>query len=337
MGISVLSPSSYGPACNLLHNGAMQIVQRSAQSNGLGGYPYLADRWSLVSGSAGTWTMTIETDGPAGSGFTKSLKATTNGLSVNATSGFAVIQQAIEGQFLQHLAKGTASAQSLTLSFWVKGSTTGNYVAELEDGTNGRFIGKTFNIASAGTWEFKSLTFAGDTTGTIANSTAAGLKLNCWLYSGTDLSSGTLQSGWQTTTANRVASSTDLGTNTNYLQITGVQLEVGSVASAFEFKPYDMELAECQRYYTTGVTTGVTAINSDNGICNAVFPVQMRVTPTVGTGPSSPGFRGYDTIGGGVYAASAGLTNTGFYYVKPNTSNTLPSTFTIDYTATADY
>ena len=135
MGISVLSPASYSPAQNLFMNGAMQVSQRGTSATGktASGY-YTADRWAVSLNALGTWTQSIEADGPTGTGFTKSLKMLCTTANASPAAGaFAAFSHAIEGQNLQMLAKGTASAQPLILSFWVKSNVTGTHVAEPYD------------------------------------------------------------------------------------------------------------------------------------------------------------------------------------------------------------
>lgn len=238
---------------NLLHNGAMQVQQRGTASTGIttSGY-YTADRWITAISALGTWTQSIENDAPTGSGFRKSLKyLVTTADAAPAVSDFIICQQYLEGQDLQRIAKGTSSAQQITLSFWVKSSTTGTYVAELADGDNSRSVSASYAINAAGTWEKKTIVFPPDTTGAFDNDNARSLDLNFWLAVGTNYSSGTLATSWATTTsANRAVGQTNLAaTINNYWQITGVQLEVGPVATPFEFKSYAQELRECQRYY----------------------------------------------------------------------------------------
>ena len=283
---------------NLLYNGAMQVHQRGtsvAASNLETGY-YTADRWQSLKAitlGLGQWTQTIETDAPTGSGFRKSLKVlcTTSDSSPDAPFAFA-IRHNLEGQDLQRIAKGTSSAQQLTLSFWVKSNVTGTYVAELNDVDNTRHAATAYTVLSSGTWERKTITFAADTTGAFDNDNAASLQLLFFLGAGSDFTSGTLPTGWAArTTANRAVGQTNLAAATNnYWQVTGVQLEVGPAATPFEFKSFGQELRECQRYYTrfdaTGASSGQVfgppAIFITQAIAEAtfIFSTRMRVSPT---------------------------------------------------------
>jgi hypothetical protein len=275
---------------NLLYNGAMQVHQRGTSVTGITAVGfYTADRWRFNLGSLGTWTQSVESDAPAGSGFQKSSKMScTTANAAPAAAAFLVWQQTLEGQDLQRIAKGTSSAQQLTLSFWVKSNVTGTYVAELNDVDNTRQVSASYSVSASATWEKKTITFPADTTGAFDNDNAASLSVNWWLGAGSDQTSGTLNTVWgSTTNANRVVGQTNLAAATNnYWQITGVQLEVGPNATEFEFKSFGQELAECQRYYFRVIPTSSgrigTGFNSSTAgaLFNVYFPTEMRVAPT---------------------------------------------------------
>jgi hypothetical protein len=238
---------------NLIINGAMQVHQRGTSVTGITAASYnTADRWRQSFVTLGTWTQTVENDAPTGSGFRKSLKVLCTTADASPAAGdFMFLTQRIEGQNLQQIAKGTSSAKQLTVSFWIKSNVTGTYIAEISDEDNTRQVSKSYTISASATWEKKTITFPADTTGALDNDNANSLQLNFWLGAGTDSSSGTLNTSWASTTnANRAVGQTNLAAATNnYWQITGVQLEVGSTATEFEFLPADVELAQCQRYY----------------------------------------------------------------------------------------
>jgi hypothetical protein len=238
---------------NLVINGDMQIAQRgtSVASITSGGY-YTADRWNFTPVSLGTWTQTVENDAPTGSGFRKSLKVlcTTADASPSA-SDVIRFDYRMEGQNLQQIKKGTAAAEQLTLSFWVKANVTGTYIVGLYDYDNTRYVAKSYTVNASATWEYKTITFPTDTTGALDNDNAASLEIEFGLATGTDRSSGTLATTWQSyTAANALVGQVNLASATNnYWQITGVQLEVGDTATPFEFKSVEDELLECQRYF----------------------------------------------------------------------------------------
>jgi len=257
---------------NLIINGDMNIAQRGTSASGITttGY-HTVDRWSTLINSTGTWTQTQDTDVPTGQGFGYSLKlqCTTADASLGAADEM-FIRQPIESQNLTHLAYGTSSAKTLTLSFWVKSNKTGTYIAEMQNynATATRIVSNAITISSADTWEKKTWTFAGDTAYILYNNNAAGMRFVLWLATGSNRTSGTLNTTWATAgvDADRCAGQTvNLADSTsNYINITGVQLEVGDTATEFEHRPYDMELARCQRYYEAISKTYI----QDN-ICNA--------------------------------------------------------------------
>ena len=241
------------PLRNIVINGDMQVAQRTTGTTGLtSGSNFVVDRTMWQIGTAGTWTVSQDTDVPTGEGFAKSLKldcTTANG-SLSAGS-YGILVQRIEGLNLQHIKKGTANAEDLTLSFWIKTNLNGTYQVNLLDSDNTRIIGKTYTISSADTWEQKEITFAGDTTGALGNDTGNALQIEFWFIAGSTYSGGAVPTSWEATaTTDRCATSVNLSSSTsNYLNITGLQLEVGTTASNFEFLPYDVNLQRCFRYF----------------------------------------------------------------------------------------
>jgi len=276
---------------NIVINGDMQVAQRatSVASITTSGY-YTLDRWNINLSSLGTFTQSQSTDVPSGYGFANSLKmdCTTADASPSA-SDVLQLQQRFEGQNLQYLKKGTANALPLTLSFWVKSTKTGTFIAELNDTDNTRSISKSYTVSVSNTWEFKTVTFAGDTTGAFTNDNALSLIAIFWLGCGTDFTSGTLNTSWgATVNANRAVGQVNIADNTaNDFLITGVQLEAGEQASGFEFMPIDIDLLRCQRYYY------LHAQGNDKHICLGTFytstlltvglqfPTAMRTAPSL--------------------------------------------------------
>ena len=278
---------------NLIINGDMQIAQRGTSSSSYStGDTYLTlDRWRSNIVSSGTWTMSQDTDVPTGQGFASSMKwdCTTANASL-PTNAFMYTLQSFEGQNLQQLKKGTSNAEPVTLSFWVKSNKTGTYTVFLYDVDNTRLISKAYTIDVADTWEKKTITYAGDTTGALDNNNGRSLDVRFMLASGTDWSSGTLQTSWAANvTANRAVGQVNLADSTsNYINITGVQLEVGEGASDFENLPYDVQLQRCQRYCVVlkhnanqyvGTLGYCQLSNALNGIL--LTTNTMRTTPTV--------------------------------------------------------
>ena len=275
---------------NLLINGQMAIFQRSTSAAVASVGYYTADRWRSGGTGLGAFTQSRSTDVPSAQGFGYSLKMDcTTADASPAASDNQNIQQRIEGQDLQRLLKGTSSAKKITLSFWVKSNKTGTYIVEIADVDNTRHICQAYTISSASTWEKKELTFDGDTTGTLDNDNESSLELLWYLGVGSDRSSGTLATSWATRTdANKAVGQVNLADSTsNEWYITGVQLEVGSKATDFEFEPYERTLSRCRRYF---ISYGGDAAyerfavgyisSSTQGYFTSVFPVKMREIPT---------------------------------------------------------
>jgi hypothetical protein len=283
---------------NLIINGAANVHQRGTSSTGITGNGYYtADRWSVTASSLGTWTQTVETDGPTGTPFKKSLKmlCTTADASPSADD-VILIDQKIEGQNLLSTKSGTSSAEQLTLSFWVKSNVTGTYVAGFVNTDAGnRIVSATYSVSQSATWERKVITFPADTAGGYDNDNTIGVSLQFWLAGGTSYTSGTLATTWQSLTqANRAVGQTNLAAATNnYWQVTGVQLETGPVATPFEFEPYEATLRKCQRYYvayrsdesSSGLSYARWASGQNQTTTNAQFsidlPVTMRTPPSL--------------------------------------------------------
>jgi hypothetical protein len=184
---------------NIIINGDMSIAQRgtSQASISSGGY-YTCDRWRTKSdGSFGVFTQSQSTDVPSGQGFAKSLKMDCTSTHTITANDALQIEHRLEGQNLQYLKKGTANAESTTVSFWVKSNKTGTYIAELFDSNNTRTINKSYTIDVADTWEKKTITYAGDTTGAFNNDNNLSLYLIFWLGAGSTYTSGTLSTSWQ--------------------------------------------------------------------------------------------------------------------------------------------
>ncbi len=276
---------------NIIINGDMSQAQRGTSTASITGTAYnTIDRFQTNISSMGTWTQSQSTDVPTGQGFSKSLKMDcTTADASPAASDVVNVRTKFEGQNLQYLKKGTSSAQSLTLSFWVKSNKTGTYIAELYDTDNNRQISQSYTISSADTWENKTVTFAGDTTGAFTNDNAESLRCTFYLGAGSDWTSGTLSTSWQSyVLADRAVGQVNLADSTsNEWYITGVQLEAGTAASDFEFLPVDVNLERCQRYYYFMVGGGTYSIgrggyySSSQVEVSVFFPCTMRDIPTL--------------------------------------------------------
>jgi len=286
-------------ATPLIINGDMQIAQRGTSKTGLTasgtGY-HTIDRFMSLVTSAGTWTDTQDTDVPTGQGFVSSFKTDCTTADASLSAGdFRLLQIRNEGQNFQVLKHGTSNAESVTVAFWVKTNKTGTYTLELEKANSTRSISQTYTIDSANTWEKKVLSFAGDTTATIPNDNSNEFTIGFWLGAGTDYTSGTMNTSWATrTSANRVSpSQTNLADSTsNYFNITGVQLEIGTFDSNsipdFQFEDRGTSLMRCMRY-TQCFGGNNNKETFCSGGCNTTtiqtmlieHKTEMRTTPSV--------------------------------------------------------
>ena len=241
---------------NKIINGAMAVHQRSSSVTGITSSGYrTADRWGL-SVSVGTWTNTISTDTPDGFANSYKIDCTTSG--TVATNNLLIFYQVIEGQNLQDFAKGTSSAKQFSVSFNIKTNKTGTYIVELYDADNNRQVSQSYTVSNTN-WNRYTITFPADTSGAFDDDNAASLYLQWWLAAGTNFTSGTLNTSWaNTVTTNRVSGlNVNLADDTsNEWLITGVQLEVGSVATDFEHRSYADEVKLCERYFQTSFEKG---------------------------------------------------------------------------------
>jgi len=288
----VLTNSQIGGRRNIIINGAMQVAQRGTSSTGntSGGYKTV-DRFKFDLTNLGTHTFAQSTDAPTG--FKTALRVDCTTADASPAAGdLLYCTTGLEGQDLQQLKKGTSSAEKITISFYVKSNKTGTYVLEIYDNDNTRHIANTYTISSADTWEQKTITFAGDTSGAFDNDNAGSMYLFWWIGAGTNYTSGSTPTSWASvTTANRAAGlNVNIADNTaNDWAITGVQLEVGSVATPFEHRSFGEELALCQRYYYRR-TIGTSYVDympyaiayATTDIQGGIFhPVKMRASPSL--------------------------------------------------------
>ena len=276
---------------NLIINGAMQVAARGTSQTGItsGGYKDAPDRFRIDATTVGTWTVSQSTTAPEGFSNSYKFECTTANGSLSADSKLSLLQR-IEGQNLQQLKKGTSNSESVTLSFWVRSSKTGTYIVQLKDQDNTRIYSQAYTISSANTWEYKTLTYAGDTTGSFDNDNGDSFRVFWWLVAGTDFSSGTLATAWESNTnANRAVGQVNLAdTVGNDWYITGVQLEVGEQATPFEHRSYADELRRCDRYFQSydlsgnyvGLSTAYVN-NSTTGSSSMTFRTPMRASPTM--------------------------------------------------------
>jgi hypothetical protein len=320
--LTSINGGQLGGRRNIVINGAMKVAQRSTSVAGLGaasGY-FTLDRYnmSIVAASAGRYTMAQVADGPAG--FANCLKLTTTTADTSIAAGERLtLHQVFEGQDLQQLKKGTASAEQVTVSFYVKGNAAALYVCELYDGDNDRHISQSFAVTTA--WNRIELTFAADTSDPLNDDNGASLYVSIWLHGGATYTGGTFASNtWveaDNDTRFAVADRTSIFDSTDRtFFITGVQMEIGATATEFEHRSYGEELALCQRYYQE-TRAGWSGDSTDNEFYRAHYqlPVSMRAAPTITwTDVNVAGFDGdytseSGTINGGAVRRQANATS----------------------------
>ena len=270
---------------NRIINGAMVIDQRNAGASvtPIDGQ-YTLDRWIWQQVTAGK--CTIAQSSTSATGFTKSLLITSTSAYTPLTGDVMTIGQRIEGFNVADLGWGTASAQTITVSFWVRSSLTGSFGGTLRNGASNRSYPFLFTISSANTFEYKTVTVAGDTSGTWATESSAGLQLS--FAAGCGATYLGTAGAWATAPYYSATGATNLvGTSGATLYITGVQLEKGSTATSFDYRPYGTELALCQRYYQVigGVTNSFPLVGGYTGVSidfrfPLLLPVVMRTSPT---------------------------------------------------------
>lgn len=269
---------------NRIINGDMRIAQRgTAAVTTDGSFP--VDRFKVSQSTDGAFSAQQDTSVPAG--FVNSVKITTTTADATLTTTQNLnLSQFIEGTNIGDLAWGTANARTVTLSFWVRSSLTGTFGGSLRNGAFDRSYAFTYSISVADTWEYKTVTIPGDTSGTWLNTTGIGVNVVFGLGAGPDRSGAA--GAWAA--ANYVSATgavSVIGTLNATWYVTGVQLETGSVATPFERRPFTTELQLCQRYYyrvtaddTSYGFSGAFADSATRGFAFGQFPVTMRTTPS---------------------------------------------------------
>jgi len=306
-GILGDSTQTYGMK-NRIINGDMRIDQRNAGASVTAGSAYTLDRWNVDRVWSGS-TVTIQQSSTAPAGFTNSMIATVSTGAAVASASYFSIQQFIEGYNVADLDFGKATAQSFTVSFWVRSSVTGTYGVGFRNSAFDSSYWTTYTINSANTWEQKYVTITAPTSGTWYTNNSYGLNVIFSLGCGSTNKAAS-NNAWNAGGKLGAVGETDLIATTGAtFYITGVQLEKGSTATAFDYRQYGTELVLCQRYFISyGGTTGYERIAV--GVCNnttgasvsTFLPVPMRAQPSLGF--SAVGnFGVYD--GGNVYAVTA--------------------------------
>ena len=286
---------------NLLINGDMTVYQPVTTKTSITANEKQAgaDRYNLRVDTRTSWVGTLANEPtfvPSNQGFKKALYVQTTTAETSVGAGEIIrIGQKIEANLLPHLKYGTANAQPLTFSFWVRSSITGTFVSELwhrDHPSDTGYNSQSFSISSADTWEKKTVTFQGDTVNGFNYDTGIGLECNIWLGAGTSWTSGGSTTGglWSTDSTKRAVGTTNdfINTLNANFYTTGWQLEIGETATDFEFVPQDISLARCQRYYLPlfdgslgRYIASAFYYASDHLKIHVEAPVDMRANPSI--------------------------------------------------------
>ncbi len=300
---------------NVIINGAALVNQRGDKTGTTTG-GFGADRFQCVMNETGTLNIVQSSDSPNGFSYSHGLFQTTAQGSLDSND-LTAFRYNVEGFDVQRFKKGTSDAQQFTVSFFVKSvdqsSYPVTYILELRDPINTRSCCKSYTVTASNTWEYKTITFPADTTGAWTANNSKALEMNWFVAAGSNYTTGTLSTSWASTvTANRAAGLTaNLSANTsNKFLISGVQLEVGSVATDFEHRSFGQELALCQRYYyvhVDGATSGSaneaigtgTWYNGSEFYTAIHFPTTMRTVPSLEQASGSSYYYQNNAGGGG--------------------------------------
>jgi hypothetical protein len=266
---------------NRIINGDMRIDQRNAGAAVTAAGAFPVDRWSVTNTTNGAYSAQQNSSAPAG--FNNSLLVTITTAQTAGTGNLSPLHH-IEGFNIADLGWGTASAQPVTLSFWVRSSLTGTFGGALRNSAADRSYPFTYTISAANTWEYKTITINGETSGTWLTTNGRGVEVRFSLFAGTTQTAG----AWFNGNATAATGQTQLASTLNATwQITGVQLEVGSVATPFERRPYGTELALAQRYfYRHDDYFGNAYSVSASTLIGYPLKVTMRAQPTLDSGAS---------------------------------------------------
>ncbi len=298
---------------NLITNGEMVLDQRNSgssvtiNSDGFGGRLFPVDRFPVQ--RAGTIVITAQQDTVAPPNFQNSVKLTvTTADSSVAATDYAFINHRLEGYTASPLRYGTSAAKQATLSFWVRSSVTGTYCIGISNYADNRAHVKEYTINSADTWEYKTITITGDTTGTWEKTNSGGMNISWTLLAGSDYQA--TANTWHTSVKLATSSQTQWGsTSSATFYLTGVQLELGTTASTFERRSYGQELSLCERYYQIKEYNGGT-VNMYPGSTNGYFTIPlsplMRTAPSVITYDTAYQASGFIYYNGGSTAVTYG-------------------------------
>ena len=272
---------------NLIINGSAIVAQRGTSFSSAANNTYVVDRFRVKRNGMDNLVYDLSQSSTSPDGFGNSIKLdVTTAETSSADNEYLKIDTTIEAQNVQQLKYGTSSAEQITMSFWVRSSTTGTYAIEIYTEDPNKQITNTYTVNSANTWEYKTVTFVGDTGGSINNDNGTGFLISWFLSVPSNYKTGDSTS-WRTYNAdgrgyNQTA---DVASTTGEFYITGIQLEVGE-ATPFEHRSYGDELLRCQRYYwqfnqSNSFIYASAEYATNNHRLTVQHPVTMRAEPSV--------------------------------------------------------
>ena len=278
---------------NIIINGDMSQAQRGTSFTSVSDTAYHLDRFQLyMQNESSVYTVTQESDAPSGLAKSLKLDVTTADTSVASNEEVKLVHK-IEGQNLQNIAKGTADAKQITLSFYVKTNKTGLYAVKLFDADNSRDCSGSYTVADTN-WNRYTITFPVDTTGTFDNDNARSLEIQWWLVAGSAVQGGSLNTAWRSNADSGSATGqiNFADSTSNDWQLTGCQLEVGTAASDFEFLPYGVNEIRCLRYYQildvgSNCPLYTTGDGNHNRHLRLTWGVRKRAAPSCSSSASS--------------------------------------------------
>ena len=282
---------------NLIINGDMSIAQRGTSETGItNATSFVIDRFQMQNNSAYTSNVeqeTLTSGGAFESGFRKALKVTWTTASDNSTANYSLTNYAIEKQDMNHLLQGTSNAKNIVISFWVKSSVTGNHALTMQNyAASRRSNVLSYTINSADTWEYKTIATSVDTTASTQSDNGKGIFLRFAHAAGSNFEESTSTGGWVTADSFGFTGATYPAETTNATwHLTGLQIEVGTSASDFEFLPYDVNYQRCLRYYRQMTPNSPTQTDFANygwvATESSVVCVSLPLHPSMRSTPSA--------------------------------------------------
>ncbi len=330
MALSKILPASqeqYAGARNLIINGNMACSQRGNSFPSAANNTYVVDRFRVKRNGMDNLVYDLSQSSTSPDGFGNSIKLDVTTAETSSADGeYLKIDTTIEAQNVQQLKYGTSSAEQITMSFWVRSSTTGTYAIEMYTEDPNKQITNTYTVNSANTWEYKTVTFVGDNGGSINNDNGQGFLISWFLSVPSNYKTGDSTS-WRTYNADGrgYGQTADVASTTGEFYITGVQLEVGDVATPFEHESYAETLQKCERYYNRIYNIWCDfAVYANNGRMSrrVDFPTTMRATPSMTrntvftTNCDGVASNRTDIHGTHIYANSTGAVGDAFFVIN---------------------